>query len=457
MIILNDKSWPGQKLSVKVRTLGIHGEGVADYRGYTLFVDGALPGEIVNIETTVAKKNYGIGRLIDIAAASPDRCKPICPLAGTCGGCQVMHLSDSAQLVQKRQRVVDALERIGRINHAEVAACIPSPASLYYRNKVQAPIRNGKKGLQVGFYARNSHQLVEVDTCYIHCPLGQKVYEITVSLLKSSGLNAYDWESGKGFLRHLIIKTAVHTRQALVVFVTAGKGGYQLKEIADAIRRQCPEVKGVIQNINFHPHNVVFGKEFFVISGEESIVEEILGLRFRISPASFFQVNPDQAKQLYQQVIDWADLSGNETVVDAYCGVGTLALLLSGKAGRVFGVECVFQAIENAIENAALNKICNATFICEDAAKWIQTLDKADVVILNPPRKGCDPSLIQALAKLSPLKIIYVSCDPATLARDLNRLEAVGYCIDAVQPFDMFPQTAHVETVVKLHRLRPQT
>lgn len=440
----------GEKLSVKVKALGIHGEGVADYFGYTLFVDGALPDEVVNIEVTAVKKSYGVGRLIEIEAASPDRRKPVCPLATTCGGCQVMHLDDAAQLLQKRQRVVDALERIGKITHVTVNPCIPSPDPLYYRNKIQAPIRNGKKGLQVGFYARNSHQLVEVDTCYIHCHLGQKVYETTVSLLKKSGLKAYDWKTGRGELRHLIIKTAVQTDQVLVILVTKGEIVDPLEKIAAEIRRQCPEVKGVIQNINPHQHNVVFGKEFVVISGEETIEEEILGLRFRVSPASFFQVNPAQAGQLYRQVIQWAELSGNEIVLDAYCGVGTLALLLSGQARQVFGVECVPQAIDNANENAALNKISNAAFVCDDAASWIQTVDKIDVAILNPPRRGCDPSLIQALGKLRPAKVIYVSCDPATLARDVSLLETFGYRLDAVQPFDMFPQTAHVETVVKL-------
>ena len=440
----------GEKQTITIRSLGAHGEGVGDINGFTLFVEGALPGEKVEVELTTVKKNYGIGKLLRILERSPERVEPVCPLADRCGGCQIMHLDYSAQLDRKRQRVADAFERIGKLTDVEIQPCVASPNSLKYRNKVQAPIRQKEKGLSIGFYARSSHELIDVDTCYIHCELGQRVYEKTVALLKNSGISAYDWQSKNGELRHLIIKTAVETDQALVVIVTRTDSKERLIGLAEEIRRQCPEVKGVIQNVNPQSHNVVLGRKFEVLSGQGWMEEEILGLRFYVSPASFFQVNPEQAHQLYRQVIDWAGLKGGEKILDAYCGVGTLSLLLAGEAGRVFGVDCVPQAIADANRNAELNNLENVDFVCDEAEKWIQSADKMDLVVLNPPRKGCHPDMIKAIGAMSPSLLIYVSCDPATLARDLALLKESGYQIDGVRPFDMFPQTAHVETVVRL-------
>jgi 23S rRNA (uracil1939-C5)-methyltransferase len=449
---MNIKPNSGQLLKIRIRTLGVHGEGVGDWQGYTLFVDGALPGEEVEVRVVLAKKNYGVGVLTKILTPSPDRISPICPLADRCGGCQVMPLDYSAQLAQKRQRVVDAFERIGKLTDVEVLPCVPSPDPLHYRNKIQAPIQPDGQGIRIGFYARNSHELVDVDTCYIHCELGQKIYEEAVSLLKESGLPAYDRNTGKGELRHLIVKTAVQTGQALVVIVTRGKVAGRLKEIALELRRRCPEVRGVIQNSNPGSHNVVLGNAYELLDGSLHMEEEILGLRFRVSPASFFQVNPLQAHKLYGQVIEWAELTGTETVLDAYCGVGTMTLLLARGAKKVLGVECVPQAIHDARENAALNGIANIEFVCAEAEEWIRDCQEVDAVILNPPRKGCHPSLIHELGNRKPDRVVYVSCDPATLARDLALLRELGYRIDKAQPFDMFPQTAHVETVVKLSR-----
>ena len=447
---MSNKPALGQKKSINIRNLGAHGEGVGDIDGFTVFVEGALPGEMVEAEIVTVKKSYGVGKLLHVVEKSPKRVEPICPLFGKCGGCQIMHMDYQGQLYQKTQRVVDAFQRIGKFNDIEISPCVASPAPLHYRNKVQAPIKQGHDGIRIGFYARSSHELVDVDSCYIHCELGQQVYESAASLLKESGVLAYDWKSGKGELRHLIIRTAVNQNEALVVIVTRGKASDSLIRVAQEICAQNPEVKGVIQNINPSPHNVVLGRKFELLAGDAYIEEEILDLKFRISAASFFQVNPLQARQLYQQVIDWADLKGTETVLDAYCGVGTLSLFLASSAKKVIGVECVSQAIEDAERNAALNGIENVSFVCAEVEKWIQSADQADLVVLNPPRKGCDPAMIEALGNMQSPKILYVSCDPATLARDLAGLKGFGYRIDTVQPFDMFPQTAHVETVVLL-------
>ncbi len=438
------------KIELNIERLGVHGEGVGYLDGYTVFVEGALPGEKIQARLIQQKKTYGKAELIAVDQKSPDRVQPICPVAGKCGGCQVMHLDYPAQLEMKRQRVVDAFVRIAKMPDLQIQPCVASPSSLYYRNKIQAPIRPSEKGVKIGFNRRNSHNLVEVETCYIHCALGQKVYDAAVKELKASGISAYDWKTGKGELRYLIIKTAVNTGQALVVFVTQGNARKQLTAMAQKIRKKCPEVQGVIHNINTRAQNVVLGNRYELLDGSETMEEEILGLRFRVSAASFFQVNPHQAALLYEKAFAFSDLQGDETVLDAYCGVGTLSLLFAREAKKVVGVECVSQAVDDARKNAELNRIENVRFVCAQAEKWIQDSDPVDLVLLNPPRKGCDPALLHALGKAKPSRIVYVSCDPATLARDLAILAELGYCVDEVQPVDMFPQTAHVETIAKI-------
>lgn len=437
-----------QTINTTIQRLGIHGEGVGYWDGYTVFIDGALPGEVVQANLFEIKKKYGRGNLHTIENPSPNRANPPCPQFGKCGGCQLMHLDYNAQLEMKRQKVIDAFERIGKLENVNIAPCEPSPTPLAYRNKIQVPIRAGDQGIRIGFNARNSHDLVDVDYCHIHCNLGQHVYEIVTDTLKNSNLTAYDWKTKKGELRYLIIKTAVHTGQALVVFVTSSSASKELSFVANKIMHRCPEVKGVVQNLNSVPNNVVLGKEYCVLSGQDYIEEEICGYLFKVSPPSFFQVNPKQAENLYRKVVEFAELSGNESVLDAFCGVGTMSLILSKQAKSVTGVECVAEAIVDAKKNAQKNSVKNVSFVCDSAENYIQNIDNIDVVILNPPRKGCEFQLLKKVGELAPKKVIYVSCDPATLARDLAYLKEVGYSIKQAQPFDMFPQTAHVETVV---------
>ncbi len=447
---MKDQPQLGQKINATIQRLGIHGEGIGYWHGFTLFIDGALPGETVQARVIEKKQRYGRASLEHIDTVSPERVVPVCPLFERCGGCQVMHLSYPAQLEVKRQRVLDALERIAKIPDVPVLSCLPSPQPLNYRNKIQVPIRSGPEGLQIGFYARNSHNLVEVEECYIHCPLGQKVYAEALALLKSSDFTAFDWNTGKGDLRYMIIKTAVNTEELLVILVTSAIDEEKIAPFAESLMQKCPEVKGVMQNINDAMQNVVLGDKFHLIAGQDSIEEEILGLRFKVSPASFFQVNPYQAERLYQTALEYAELTGEEHVLDAFCGVGTLSLLFARHAKQVTGVECVPQAIQDARENARLNHIENAVFVLNEAETWIKSAKRIDVALLNPPRKGCDPDFIKELGRLKPARIVYISCDPATLARDLALLRQMGWSIDTVQPMDMFPQTAHVETIVKL-------
>ncbi len=440
-----------QKINLAIQRLGIHGEGIGYWRGYTVFVDGALPGEVIQAQVTETKRNYGRAKVIQTDNPSSARATPACPLFGKCGGCQIMHLSYDEQLVMKRQRIVDALERIGKFENPNVEPCIPSPHPLGYRNKIQIPVGVDPQGkIRLGFYARSSHDLVDVEHCYIHCPLGEKVFGKLQGLIKNSDLTPYDWNTLQGELRHVIIKTAVNTGQVLVVFVTHKCGHEKLETIARELIKECPEVQGVVQNVNLTAENTVFGDNFKVILGQPQITEILCGLKFKVSASSFFQVNPAQAEQLYLKAMQFADLTGTETVLDAFCGVGTLSLVCAQGAKEVIGIECVPEAIRDAKDNANLNDIKNVRFICDTAETGISQLKNIDVVILNPPRKGCEPLLLDELSKMKPKKIIYISCDPATLARDLAILRNAGYNLKAIQPYDMFPQTAHVETAACL-------
>lgn len=419
-----------------IERLGINGEGVARHDGLTVFVDGGLPGEKVKARLYERRKTYGRAAIVQRLESSSHRASPPCPLFSQCGGCQLMHLSYPQQLEAKRQRVADALERIGKFSGIEVLPCEASPHPLGYRNKIQLPV---DAQMRLGLYARNTHDIIPVEHCHIHCELGERAFKQIQSLLKASPVGA---------LRHIVIKTAVNTGQVLVILVTVNPD--PLSRFAQEIMQTVPEVKGVVQNVNPGPGNAVLSEDFRLLAGSGYIEEALMGLVFKVSPASFFQVNPAQAEKLYAHALEFSDLKGEERVLDAYCGVGTLSLVLARQAKEVVGVECVPAAIADAEENARKNGILNVQFVCAEAEKLISDLTDIDVALLNPPRKGCEGAVLDSLVKLAPKRIVYISCDPATLARDLNVLCGHGYVIDEVQPFDMFPQTAHVETVVKV-------
>lgn len=439
-----------EMIQLNIHGIGSHGEGVGSIDGYTLFVDGALPGETIDVKLTEKHKRYGRGELLKIHKPSSDRIEPACPLFGKCGGCQLMHATYAKQLLIKQQKVIDALERIGKLKNPTILPCLPSPSALGYRNKIQLPVQRKKEGLALGLYARSSHELIEVDHCFIHCDTGEKIYQPLAQLIKKSGLSAYDATTGKGELRHVLIKSSLHANELLVILVANASPSPLIKQLAQEILALSSTVKGIIHNLNTAPGNVILGKEYTVLEGQSQIEEKLCGLTFKISPASFFQVNPLQAENLYAKVCAFAALTGTEKVLDACCGVGTLSLILAKQAREVIGVECIPEAIADAHVNAACNGISNVSFVCDHIENFIQTLDSLDVLILNPPRKGCEVAFLAGVKKLLPKRIVYVSCDPATLARDLALLVSFGYKINAVQPFDMFPQTAHVETCVSL-------
>lgn len=423
---------------IQITSLSSTGEGVGTLKGLKIFVEGALPGEAVSCEITKRKRNYAKGHLLSILSASPERTEPICPLFGKCGGCQVMHLQYPAQLALKRQRIVDALERIGGFDKPSVLPCFPSPTSLGYRNKIQLPVvwDNNKK--TIGLYRKGSHEIIPLERCFIQCPKGEEILALIKKRLALSSV------------RYVLIRNAFFNDEALVILVTDGRFSDEMQIFSEELLHAHPLIKGVVETVNKNKDNVILGKTFRTRAGRPYLIEHLLNKKFKISASSFFQINSAQTERLYEKVLSFVDIQPNEIVWDAYCGVGTLALFAADKASHVFGVECVASAIENAMENAQLNNATNCTFICGLAEKMVDQID-ADIVFLNPPRKGCEKRLLELLCRSKPNKIIYISCDPATLARDLAILTP-SYHLENIQPFDMFPQTMHVETIVKLTR-----
>jgi 23S rRNA (uracil1939-C5)-methyltransferase len=358
-----------------------------------------------------------------------------------------MHLDYSHQLQLKKENVVHAFQKFTSKEYLTINACIPSPLTLHYRNKIQLPagLENGECIL--GLYAHHTHDLIPIDHCLVHCELGEKLFQRTREFLRQFQMVAFDVSSQTGELRYVLIKTAQQTKEALVIFVTRTSSTEKWQQLAHLMMQECPEIKGILLNINDSPSNTVLGAHQMLLEGRDYIEEKLCGLRFRFSPKAFFQVNPYQAAQLYTHVLENAGLTGAETVLDAYCGVGTLSLLLAQKAKQVVGVEIIPEAIEDAKQNALLNAISNIQFLCAAIEDILSSLPSFDLVVLNPPRKGCDPRLLEALCQKKQKKILYISCDPATLARDASYLLKENYSLKLVQPFDMFPQTMHVETL----------
>lgn len=442
----------GDTVDVTIKSLSSEGDGVGTYEGLTVFVPGALPTEQVKITIEECKSNYARAHLNEVLVPSKDRTTPPCPVFGRCGGCQLMHLDYAAQLKAKQERVVSAMERIGNLKGVAVEPCIASPSPLHYRNKIQLPAAMQQGKLALGLYARNSHDIIAVDGCPIHCALGESVFTRVKALLDSSSIVPYNEATDKGELRHLLIKSAVNSNACLVVFITKGNAAQKFKSIAEAILKAIPEVKGVFENINRRRDNVILGNAFTLLAGAPHITETLCDLQFNVSPASFFQVNPRQAENLYNKAIELAELNGKQTVLDAYCGVGTLTTIASKYAKEAIGIECIPDAVADANKNAKTNGRTNCRFILGKTEHKISSVNHADVVFLNPPRKGCDPAVIAAVSTLSPQTIVYISCDPATLARDIALFKHNHYAPTVIQPFDMFPQTMHVETIVQLKR-----
>jgi 23S rRNA (uracil1939-C5)-methyltransferase len=360
-----------------------------------------------------------------------------------------MHLDYAAQLELKREKVSSALKRIGKID-AQVEDCIPSPAPFHYRNKIQLPYLEVEGKGRLGLYARGSHQLVTIDSCLIHHDLGEAVFCALQDTLAEVQPRAYVQGSGRNGLRHVLLRSSLHQGQVLVVLVGKGAPAPAVLTVARRLRERCPELAGVLYNRNDRPGNAILGPGFELLEGKDRIEEQLNGLTFELSGPSFFQVNPPQAASLYQRAIQLANLDRGQHVIDAYCGVGTLSLHIAQHVDNVLGIEYVEAAVKDAQRNAERNQLSHARFLAGLVEEKIHAIERVDCAFLNPPRKGCDPAVLKSLLSRGPQRIIYISCEPATLARDLAILHAGGYNVDHVQPFDMFPQTMHVETVVRL-------
>lgn len=446
-----------QEIEAIIEGYGHTGEGVCRFQDFTVFIPGALKGETVKARIAQVKKNYAKAKLLKVLSAVPERITPNCPIFNICGGCQIQHLDYRAQLELKRQRVIDALERIGGLKEVLVHATIGMKDPWRYRNKVQYPVGVYKDKIVLGFYQQGTHRLVPVSDCLIQPLITNKIALKIRELANEYRLPVYNEKSGKGLLRHVLIKTAYLTGEVMVVLVTNGDYFPVGPRIARDLAAAFPQIKSVVQNINQTRGNVILGDTNQVLWGTDGIVEKVGGLQFKFSASSFFQVNPVQTQTLYSKAVDYADLSWREMVLDAYAGVGSLTLFLAKKAKMVYGIEVVPQAVANAKENAVLNGIENVRFITGTVEKELPKLVAGrlffDVAVLDPPRSGCEERVLKSLAENKIKRIVYVSCNPSTLARDLKILTELGYETQEVQPVDMFPQTHHVECVTLMSRV----
>lgn len=451
------KTIPVQKndyIEVQFEDLTHDGAGVAKVDGYPLFVKNALPGERAKIKVIKANKGYGFGRLEEILEKSPYRVDAPCPIYKECGGCQLQHLSYEGQLLAKEKQVRDVLTRIGKLENVKVHPVLGMSEPWRYRNKAQVPVGEREGGLIAGFYQQRSHEIIDMEACMIQQEKNDEVVKAVKRICTKYGVTAYKEERHKGTLRHIMARHGQVTKEVMVVLVTRTQELPNKEKIVKEIVESIEGVKSIIQNVNSKKTNVILGDETRVLWGEEVIYDLIGNVKFAISSRSFYQVNPEQTKVLYDQALTYAELTGEETVIDAYCGIGTISLFLAQKAKKVYGVEIVPEAIANANRNAELNGIENVEFAVGEAEvvipNWYKEGIVADVLVVDPPRKGCDEALLQTIIEMKPKKVVYVSCNPATLARDLRVLEDGGYTTLEVQPVDMFPHTTHCEAVAKL-------
>lgn len=439
---------------MQIDALGSNGEGIGRIDGYTVFVEGALPGEKISVLIVKVKKNYGYGKLMEILEVSPERREPMCPVAKQCGGCQLQHLSYEAELAYKTREVKDVMERIGGIRNVEVKPALGMENPWRYRNKAQFPVGRGKDGCAIGFYAKRSHRIVDTDQCFLQNACNDEIIGIVRAFLNEFNIPLYDEEKHKGLVRHILTRIGRNSGEIMVCIVINGK---KLPN-SDILVERLKAVEGVVSivlNVNKEKTNVILGQKIITLWGKDTITDSIDGIEFEISPLSFYQVNPIQTEVLYGKAVELAGLKGEETVLDLYCGIGTISLFFARKAKKVFGVEIVPEAIADAKKNAARNGITNAEFAVGAAEEVIPRLYKeegitADIVVVDPPRKGCDEKLLETILQISPEKIVYVSCNPATWARDLAVLKEGGYELKEVQPVDQFSHSVHVEVVSML-------
>ncbi|MBI0580327.1 23S rRNA (uracil(1939)-C(5))-methyltransferase RlmD [Neobacillus cucumis] len=430
------------------------GAGVAKVDGYPLFIPNGLPGEKAKVKVIKVNKGYGFGRLVELYEKSPYRVEIDSSEAYKYGGCQLEHISYEGQLKYKENLVRQVLTRIGKLEDVKVHPILGMDHPWHYRNKAQVPVGEKDGKLISGFFKPRSHEIVDTNESLIQLPEINEAVQVVKEICGELQIPAYQEETHKGDLRHIMARYGRETGELMVVIITRTSDVPQKNKLVERIVERLPKIKSIVHNVNSKRTNVILGEKTTVLWGNEVIYDYIGDVKFAISALSFYQVNPVQTKVLYDKALEYAGLTGDENVIDAYCGIGTISLFLAQKARKVFGVEVVPQAIEDARRNAALNGFTNAEFAVGEAEvvipKWYKEGNTADVLVVDPPRKGCDEALLQTIIEMKPKKVVYVSCNPATLARDLRILEDGGYKTIEVQPVDMFPQTTHVENVAML-------
>lgn len=441
-------------LTLEITGYTAEGMGVARWEGRVVFIPGTILGERWEVQLLKVKTNVAWGRAVRLLAPSPERVELDCPLAGRCGGCQYRHMTYEEELRTKRQRVQDALTRVGGVS-LELPQVLGAENPLRYRNKVQFPVAQEKRGLAVGYYRARSHDVLDVDDCLLQPESVTTLRRTFKGWMERYRVPAYDEGTCQGLIRHLYVRTN-QAGEALCCVVANGTRLPHAPELVQSLRQAAPTLAGLVLNTNTKDTNVILGPNYRTIWGRDFLEERLCGMTFRLSVPSFFQINRAQTERLYTQALEFAGLTGQETVLDLYCGIGTISLALAQRAGQVIGAEIVPEAVQDAQANAARNQVPNARFLCGDAGEAAFQLAaegvRPQVICVDPPRKGLAPEVPEILASMSPERIVYVSCDPATLARDVKRFGELGYPAVKAQAVDLFPRTAHVETVVLLGR-----
>lgn len=435
---------------VDIIDLSYEGLGVAKMGHYPLFIEDALPGETVVAHVMKVGKKFAFAKAVERIKESPERVAVKDGDLTRTGIAPLQHLSYAGQLKFKQAQVENALRKVGQLD-VEVLPTIGMDQPFGYRNKAQVPVRQTKNGLDFGFFRRNTHDFIPLEDFYIQDPAIDAALLKIRAILRESGVSAYNEERHEGVLRHVMIRRGYHSHEMMVVLVTRKKKLFKGDKIAERIMQAVPEVVSVMQNVNDKQTNVILGPDFNLLAGRPYIEDEMLGHVFQISAASFYQVNTEQAEKMYQYAIDHTHLTKNDTAIDAYCGIGTITLSVAPFVKHIYGVEVVPEAIHDAKKNARLNHLDNTTFVAGKAdevmKKWQQEGIQAEVVFVDPPRKGLAPHFVESLIETQPQQISYISCNPATFARDARLLVDGGYELTTVQPFDMFPQTTHIEVV----------
>lgn len=448
-----------QTFPLTIKRLGINGEGVGYFKRQVVFVPGALPGEEVVVEATKVHPKFSEAKIKKIRIQSPYRVKPFCPIYEVCGGCQLQHLQYDAQLKEKRDIVIQSLERHTKlpIDQLDIRDTIGMDNPWGYRNKSSFQVADKGGKVLAGLYGLDSHRLIDIDQCAIQHPQTNEASAVVKRILQDLHIPIYHERTKKGIVRTIVTRVGVATGELQIVLITSQKELPKKELMIQEIQKKLPEVKSIVQNINGEKTSLIFGNETKALAGREFIQETLGDLQFELSARTFFQLNPVQTVKLYDEVKKAAALSGKEKLVDAYCGVGTIGLWLAGQAGEIRGMDVISESIVDARKNAERHGVKNAHYVTGKAEqwlpKWVKEGWKPDVVIVDPPRTGCDNQLLQTILKVQPKKVVYVSCNPSTLAKDIQTLSS-KYTISYIQPVDMFPQTSHVECVVLMSRVK---